>query len=217
MNPNTREMINCGECPDRQVESKAGCHSRTPVFMTGVMVSLMKQYFGSEERIALEKSTFLWDPDESKSKVYIDDEFNWSLSKVGLRPAIIVGLKDYSNLQDIPSVGRSGMIGYDPVTGNAVYGSVDSSGYDIQCIAKQKLECWSLAWEVKTLLQRYAFEIRKTYRFDHFRVEGIGKPTRISQQEDHLVATVGVSYRIVETWGIQAEKLPVQSVSMKIS
>jgi hypothetical protein len=209
-------MINCGECPDTAINMESGCYSRTPVFMTGVMVALMKQYFGSSERIAIEKNTFLWNEDEGLNKVYIDDEFNWSLSKVGLRPAIIVALKDYSNLQDIPSVGRSGMIGYDSKTGSAVYGSIDTCGYDIQCIAKQKLECWSLAWEVKTLLQSYAYEIRKTYRFDHFRVEGIGKPTRLTQQEDHMVATVGVSYRIVETWGIQAEKLPLQSISLNI-
>lgn len=211
--------INSGECPrinSRQDLSTCGSPLKTPIYLTGVMVSVMRQYFGSSERISIETATFLWDRDQSKSEIYISDEFNWDLENVGVRPALIVGLGSFSALEAIPTLGRSGLVGYNSETGRFSFGGVGRGSFEIQCVAKQKLECWSLAWEVKMMLQSYATVIQDIYGLRGLDVAGVSKPQKIQEADGYMSAAVTVNFNMVDAWSLRMENLRVQSIDTRV-
>lgn len=211
-------LINSGECPTKSLELKACSHPlRTPHYLTGAMVSLMKQYFGSKERIALEKATFLWDKSAEKSEVYISDEFNWDFREVGSRPAIIVELGDFSSIEEIPTLGKSGLIGYDPKADSLAFAAIENGTFSFRCVAKQKLEAWSLSWEVKTLLQSYAEIISAEYDFQKFRVASVTRPQKMEEADEYKVSTVSVAFNMIDAWALTMENLKVQTIDTTYS
>ena len=74
--------------------SEAVCQLKTPLYMLGLGVSLVKQHFGTDERIALEKSKYLWKEDQSLSNLYVSYQDNTDYAVIGKRPAVIVSLGD---------------------------------------------------------------------------------------------------------------------------
>ena len=203
-------------CSVPAADAGVGCILRTPVSLTGGMVSLLRTYFGSTQRACLEKATFLWSPDDGSSGVYISDEFNWDLKSVGIRPALIVSLEDFSVTDQAATLGRKGVSGQDLETGAFNISSKDIGGFSIQCIAKSKLECWSLAWEVRVFIQSYAHEIGKAYRYSDISVSGIRKPVPLEGSVGYLVAVVGIPFKVVSTFQIVKESLPATTFDLNV-
>lgn len=206
-------MVQSGECPETDASVKEFCsHLRTPAWLIGCAVSMMKQYFGSQERICLEKGTFFWSKDREKSQVYIDDDFNWNFQNVGKRPAIIVELGGFDSVEEIPTLGRSGLISHNPETGDFNFAAIEKGNLLFRCIARQKLECWALAWEVKMFLQSYADPIRETYGFKKFSVSGVDAPQKLEEYQEYKVSTVKLPFSMIDAWAITRENLKVQTI-----
>lgn len=206
-------MIQSGACPPTDADVKDYCkHLRTPAWLLGSAVSMLKQYFGMPERICLDKATFVWNPKVEDSQVYIDDDFNWNFQNVGQRPAIIVELQGFDNIEEIPTLGRSGLISHNPGTDTFNFASIEKGSLMFRCIAKQKLECWALAWEVKMFLQSYADGIKETYGFKTFRVSGVDAPQKMEEYDEYKVATVKLPFSMIDAWAIRRENLKVQTI-----
>jgi len=180
------------------------------------MVSVLRSYFGSIHRACIEKATFVWSPEIAETGVYISDEFNWDLNAVNVRPALIVSLEDFTVTNQASTIGRRGVSGQDPNTGAFSVSSLDVGGFSIQCISKNKLECWSLAWEVKVFLQSYAHEIGKAYRFSEIEVSGVRKPVPLNEGSGYMTSVVGVQFKIVTTFQISKESLPATTFELAV-
>lgn len=205
--------VRSGECPSRDGATQDFCRQlRTPVWLIGCMVSMLKQYFGSDERIALERGTFRWSDKVADSQIYISDDFNWDFENVGQRPAIIVEIAGMDSLKDIPTIGRSGLSGYDPGNDSYIFSSIDNGSMALRVIAGHKLECWALAWEAKMFLHSYADAIRDTYRFKTFGVSKVDPPRPMSEYKEYKFSTVHVPFSMIDAWAIKRENLKVQSI-----
>jgi hypothetical protein len=176
------------------------------------MVSMLRQYFGSKDRIALERGTFLWDEQPSKSQVYIADDFSWDFENVGQRPALIAEISTMNNIQEVPTLGRSGLMSFDPEASTYNFASIEQGTLLVRAIATQKLECWALAWEAKMFLQSYADCLRETYGFKTFTVSKVDPPVRMPEYKEYKVSTVHVPFSMIDAWAIRRENLRVQSI-----
>lgn len=207
------EKVQSGACPARPGSSSDYCRQlRTPVWLVGCMVSMLRQYFGSADRIALERGTFLWDSKNINSQVYIADDFNWDFENVGQRPALITEISGITNIQEIPTLGRSGLASFDPTTATYNFASIEQGTLLVRAIATSKHECWALAWEAKMFLQSYADALRETYGFKTFHVSKVDPPTPLQEYKEYKVATIHVPFSVIDAWAIQRETLKVQSI-----
>jgi hypothetical protein len=202
-------------CPEPAVE--AGCVMRTPTTLAGSMVDVLRTYFGSTHRSTMEKASFLWNERKEVSFLSIEDEFNWNWDDVGSKPALIVALDDLIVGDGSRTIGRNGLSSYLPDSGGSRMSSRESGGFTIQCVARHKLESWSLAWEVKTFLQNYAYEIGRTYRFGSLNVAGIRKPAQVSHGGvDYMAAAVGVAFHLTSSFSVEREGLPATHMSLNV-
>jgi hypothetical protein len=205
--------VQSGQCPERDMSPSDVCrHIRTPVWLTGCMISMLQQYFGSDERIALERGTFKWRRVVKDSEVYIADDFNWDFENVGQRPALIVELAGMNQIKEIPTIGQSGLINYNPRTGVYTFATIEEGTLLVRVIGKTKLETWGLAWEAKLFLQTYADALRETYNFKTFRVSKVDPPVPLKEYTEYKAATIHVPFSMIDAWGIRRENLKVQSI-----
>ena len=205
--------VQSGQCPEVPGSTEAYCkHLRTPVWLIGCVVSMLRQYFGSPDRIALERGTFLWDEGPQNSKVYISDDLNWDFENVGSRPALIVELANMNSIEEVPTIGRSGLTNYDPTEGTYNFSTIEQGVLLVRAIATQKLECWALTWEAKLFLQSYADALRDTYGFKTFRVGGVDAPVPLPEAKEYKVATIQIPFSMIDSWAIKRENLKVQSI-----
>lgn len=206
-------LINAGACPETCGRATEFCkHLRTPVWLTGLMVSMLRQWFGSRERLSIEKARFLWHKEVGKSEVYIADDFNWDFINVQQRPAIVVELDSFSAGEDIESIGRSGMVSWNREHDELNFASIENGRFNIHCIAKQKLEAWALAWEVKMFLATYSDVIKEAYGFKKWKVAGVQKPQPMKEAEEYKAAAVVLQFNMIDAWALKRESLKVQTI-----
>lgn len=202
-------------CQGREGDSR--CYVRTPVAVTAAFVDLLRTYFGSVHRSCLERGDFLWNEDPNVSHLYIADEFNWDLANVGSRPALVVEVGDVESHGSASTIGRSGLSGMTPSGGFRI-SHLDRYSVTVQCIARNKLECWSLAWETKTFLQSFAHEIGRAYRFSDLRVLGVRKPAPVQSDANkgYMSSSVGVSFNVSTTSSVETESLPATNFGLDV-
>lgn len=185
----------------------------TPVTVLGAFVSVLRQWFGSPERVVMDKAKFLWNPDLARSSIFIATDYPWNLDGVNGKPGIFV---EHGNVVDQPihslGTGKGNVVGIDNKTGAMTMANSLSADVSMRCLCLSNLEAWSLAFEVKTLFETFARAISVEYGFNSLITRGVIKPTPIKEYGDYMAATATVNYTIMSTWTVMPEALPLKSI-----
>lgn len=184
----------------------------TTTWKAGVMVSLLRQYFGQDDRITLDKARFLWTADRTQSEVQIDTVDNLKFDETGKKPAMLVDFE----AQQFPKDVLGDHEGYQ-VDGTQMMFNRNVGSFLIECWALKKLESYSMADEIRYFLQGYRHPIAKTYRFNTLRVSQVAKAVKYRQFDDYWISRVVVEYEQSEEWGVGIESLKVSRFALALN
>lgn len=192
----------------------ASCQIKTPVYLLGMGMTLLKQHFGNPDRLSLDKASFLYTDDtkDEKSGLYIGYRDNLDFETVSKRPAIIVDLGDLQFPRD--AVGD--LIGYVKETGAVNFQDRTIGAWNFTCLSDKPLEAWSLAGEIKFFIQTYRRFIARVYCMDDIRVMSIGGYQRFQEYKDQSGVRVSVGMNFQQNFGISVESLKVSAVDIQI-
>lgn len=193
-----------------------GCRIHNQFWTTnwkaGVMVSVLRQYFGQPDRITIEKATLLWDADITKSKVQIDTVDNLKFDETGKRPAILVDFETQQFPRDV--IGDRQDYQQDGVWQMF---NRNTGAFLLECWGLKKLESYSIADEIRYFLQAYRHQIAETYGFNTLRIAQVMKAVKYRQFDDYWVSRAVVEYEQNEHWGVGIESLKVSHFSMALN
>ena len=183
---------------------------KTPVYLLGVGYSLLTQHFGCQERIVLERSSYLWNPTPAQSQVYINYRDNMDYEVVGKRPSIIVDLGDVQYPRDV--------IG-DVLQYNGEQGTFDildrcESSWIFTCLSDKALDSLALATEIKYFWQTYRKYVAQTYGFDTLRCQQISRWQKQSEYKDYQGCAVGVQFSCQDNFSVGVESLKVAGIAL---
>lgn len=185
---------------------------KTTNWLCGAMVSILRQYFGSEDRMTLEKAKLLWSPEIQNSQVQIDSVDNIQFGAGVKFPKILVDIET----QTFPKDYLGDLDNFEPISGQRNYTVRDTSAFSIECWGLKKLEAWSICDEVRYFLTTYRREIAQTYCFGFLRPIQAVKPVKSKIYDDYWLARLIVEFEISETWGVAAEELAISSFAVKL-
>lgn len=192
---------------------RAGSQLRTTNWIAGAFLSMLRQYFGSTERISLEKGRLLWDPDAQVSEVQIDVVDNLRYDEANKHPKILVDIED----QEFTPETLGDVDHYIPESGTVQYLNTSSSFVSVHCWGFQKLEAQSIADEVRYFLQTYRHPLAQHYQLSKLRVTRQIKPVRYNSYKDYWIARVMVQIQNQEGWGVSHEQLKVSAISLGLA
>lgn len=193
--------------------SEAVCQLKTPLYMLGLGVSLVKQHFGTDERIALEKSKYLWKEDQSLSNLYVSYQDNTDYAVIGKRPAVIVSLGDTT----FPRKVIGDRFAVDQIYGGAQFLDYSSASWDFVCIADKALDSLSLAGEVRYFFQTYCKYIVPVYGINDIRVEAIGRYQKQPDYKDLYGIVVKVGFDIQDNFEVDQEALKISAIKLNLT
>ncbi len=186
---------------------------RTSTWLVEMMVALLKQYFGSPDRITFEKSDFTWNPSQPEAQLYISNIDNLDYKNMGQRPQLLVDLET----QAFPEEVTGDLLSFQSIKGMNDYLVRSISSWSIECWGLKKLEAMSLADEVRYFLTTYRHPIAKKYCFDKIRVTNQLKPVKYKDFDNYWIARVIVGFELQEQWSLAQESLKMTGFSMKLN
>lgn len=186
-------------------------------WLAGAMMSILRQYFGTTDRISLEKGRFLWkpvteqDPAAAQGQIQIDVVDNLKFAEGQKYPRILVDVEN----QEFPHDVIQDQNGYQS-DGTINYFNQNQSAYAIECWGLKKLEASCIADEVRYFLQAYRHVIADKYQFAFLRVKTLMKPVKYKQFDDYWIARLIVPFAMHEHWGITQESLEVSEFALAL-
>ncbi len=184
---------------------------RTSTWAAGVMVSILQQYFKQDDRIVLEKATLLWQSDITTTQVQIDVADNIKFVQGQKYPKISVDVGD----QDFPEDVKGDFNGYQ-ANGQVNYWNMMKSDFLIECYGLKKLECRTIADEVRYFLQGFRHPIMQTYGLEKLRVQKSSRPIKVPLQDDYWKSALLVEFQAQEVWGTTQESLRLSAARLNL-
>lgn len=186
---------------------------KTSIWLHGAMVSILRQYFGSADRMTLEKGSLLWDPDVTKSKVVIDTADNLKFQEGDKFPKFSVELENQTFPKDV--IGD--MVNYNGLTGDVEYNIRVESAFLVQVWAHNRLECWNMMDELRVFLSSFCWNISACYGFQKFRPIQVNKPVKSQLHDDYWIGRVIIEFSVDESWAIGKESLEASAFNVKMT
>jgi len=182
-------------------------------WLVGVMVTILRQYFGTTDRLTFGKANLLWQDDVAKSQVQIDVVDNLIYDESSKYPKILVDLETsqfpQDALGDVASVeGRTGKVHY---TNRRV------CQYAIECWAPRKMESRAIADEVFFFIQSFRQILMKQYGFISLRAMQTIKPAKYPQYDDYWIARVVINFEKNLNWSVAQEALKISNFTININ
>jgi len=154
-----------------------------------------------------------YDPDITKTSIFLDIAYNWQQAKSDKRPAIFIQRGDV-NLTT-PTIGQTFSdpnikeSEEDRFTLNQMEVKVSVIGTNLG-FAEQ------LAEYVKQPLISFAKEVRRDFNLRRFRLVSLGSPKNIVDPKDHFVIELLLQTAFDEGWTVKGEHLKLKTISKQI-
>lgn len=190
------------------INRETGHRLKTPIYILSVFVASLRQYFSTTNRIALETSLYLWDPDQSKSSIWISEEFSFDRSVIGKRPAVLIGFDQ----QAYPQQSMGDYFSHDIANSTSYLFNLVEGSIRFRCISENMLSSLELATEVRYFLAAFRHEIEKAFCLDKMRPVQMSKTQRIEEYKEFWVTDFNCELKYQEMWGVTTENLKVKSV-----
>ncbi len=182
------------------------------MWLIATMVSLLRQHFGTDDRMTLGKSTFKWSRDANVSRLVVDNIDNTDFKQGDKFPRVLVDLENQGFPRD--AIGDADV--FDPESGTMNYSVRTESAYSIEVWGLKKLEALALADEIRLFIQTYRRQIAHQNCFNYIRPAQVIKPVKSKMYDDYWIARVIVSFDISDTWGVAEESLKAGVIEMSL-
>ena len=186
---------------------------KSPMWQQDLGVSLLQQYFGGPDRIAIDTSSFLWNPDPTQSKLFVGTRDNFNVETVGKQPAIIVGLAE----QSYPKKVLGDRAGVNRHTGTEQFLETTEGGWEFFCRSDLAQESLSLATEVKYFLNGYRHVIAAKYGFQAIRMSGVGKYASAKEYRDSYGCLATCAYTLEDNFELETLALKVSAFALTLN
>lgn len=185
---------------------------KTPVYMLGLGSALLRQYFGMEDRIALEKSKYLWTEDQETSQIYIGYQSNLDYQVIGKRPAIIVSIGDIEYPRDVIGDHMDEVL----ETGGTHILDHFKGSWLFTCLSDKPLDALGLAGEIKYFFQTYRRYMAPAYSLEKIRVMSIGQYKAQKEFKDTFGCAVNVMFEVQDNFEVTQESLKVGAIQLRL-
>jgi hypothetical protein len=185
---------------------------KTPINLISSFVGVLRQYFGTENRITMEASKYLWKESLKDSDVWISHEFNDSPEVLGKRPAILVSFPQASFQKNV----LADMMNFSP-NGEVRNMETTQGNIRLRCISSSAMSSVELATEVKYFVSVFRNQIQQDYCLDYLRPSGLIGPNRIEEYKEYWTSDVICDIIYQENWGIVIEHLRVKSINVDLT
>jgi len=194
--------------------TQAACQFKTPVYLLGLGVALMKQHFGNQNRLTLDKSSFIYTDDltDPQSALGIGHRDNLNFESMGKRPYIIVDLGEIS----FPKSSINEHMGWDDSLGTTYFIEYVKASWVFNCLSPKPLEAWALAGEVKYFLQTYHKMIAGAYCLDELKVAAISGYAKIPDYEEIKGVSVIVNLSFQQNYGVTIDQLKLSAINLQL-
>ena len=182
----------------------------TPVHAVSCIVGVLRQYFGTEGRIAVDNSKYLWTEDPRTSDVWIMEEFHDTRDVVGKRPLILVGFPQSQYGKDV--IGD--MMNYMPDGAEVRNIGITQGNIRLRCISDKALSSMELATEVKYFVNIFRQQIQQSHHFDYLRPSSMVGPQRTEEYKEYWTTDVLCDIVYQENWGVFIEHLRIKSINV---
>jgi hypothetical protein len=175
---------------------------KTPLVITGILVELLRTYFGSNE------GDFRWSSDENSTQIIIEPAFEWNEEVSQKRPACYVkrGTLNYNRLviDDLQNIR--------PIEGSITHAVQGMGSAVLMCIGELAGAAERIAEEVSEVMQVYSPVIRQEFNFLDFNVSAVGEVGISKEHSNMFNVPVGIQFRFSEAWNIICPRVKVQDI-----
>jgi len=182
--------------------------AKTPIFMVSSFVGALRQYFSGDQRIAIEKSSYLWDEDPTKTKVLITQSFSPERDGAGKRPSIVVA---FPQKTFVPGVLGDGM-GFYPKDGREDMLNLIQGQMTFTCVSDKALGAEELATEVAYFLRSFRTTIQCALGLDKMMIDSMAGPTKMEEYKEYWASTVNMSLNYQDNFSLLKEGLKIKSI-----
>ena len=187
---------------------------KTPTVLYGIFTEVIKQFYLNPENLPIGTPEYVWSPDPTKTKIWIDTELSWNDRTPELRPAIYTKLSpiSYSSL-----TGRKdASAGERLQTGELDFSRSGSGTVSFVHIAGSTGEACKLGDATLDYLDAFGKVIRDDFCFTSFALTGrVALQELPKESKERYGSVVEVSYSFQDRWTLKLESQRLKSVIMR--
>jgi len=175
---------------------------KTPLVLYGIFLELARQFYSDSNSIPIDVEA-TWDPEPTKSKIWIDTEYRWEDEDPEFRPAIYVklGAIEYKSL-----TGRhDGLMGTDLEQGEYHFSRNGTGTVSWIHIGRKKGEAVILAGATLDYLDAFSRVIRDDFCFQTFEVMGLSPMALDKESKERYRSVVTATFSFQDTWALKLE------------
>lgn len=197
----------------------------TPDLLVSAMVSALRQYYGSRERVGDMPGgggSILWSEDPGERTIAIEPKFNWKSDDDSHVPGIFPGLGGIAPAGEARTLrmgepNPSTFCGTCPETGDRVYRAYRNVSASILCLAREYLSCWALAYDVQTFAETYMGLVIDKIGMSHMSQPSASEPQPYQKRDGVFAAYVSFTAVAIDAWVLEKEGLPATSLEINLS
>jgi len=185
---------------------------KTPIYVVSSMVGALRQYLSTENRLTTDYSSYLWDPEPSKTKVKIVEDSNTSTESLGQYPLVSVSLPQIVYEQSV----MSDMMDFLPSEGSLRILEINKAQMRFRCISISHLASMELATEIKYFISVFRHQLEHDLCLDKIRQSGFSGPQRVEEYKEYWTTDVTCDILYQENWGVAIEHLKVKTINLDL-
>jgi hypothetical protein len=186
------------------------CHIRkTPNVLYGMFLELTRQFYSDHNNIPIDTCAH-WDPDPTKSSIWIDEEMEWDEENIEKRPAIYIKL---GNITYKSLTGRhDSRMGVDLEQGEYKQSRNGEGTVTWVHIGSSKTEAAILAGSTLDYIDAFSWVIRDDLRFQTFELSSISPMAYEKESKERFRSVVTAAFTFQDTWTIKLESPKLKKV-----
>ena len=185
----------------------------TPIHIVSCIVGIIRQYLGTEDRIAIDQSKYVWKQNPRESDVFVSEEFNSDRDAVGKRPLVLVGFPQVMFPRDV----MGDMMNYMPGGYEVRNISRAQGNIRLRCISESALASIELATELRYFIDVFRHQIQCSHSLDLLRSNGVQGPQRTEEYKEYWTTDVICDIVYQENWAVTIEHLKIKSINVDLT
>lgn len=204
---------------NREIEEKKPKECRlTPFRAQSIVFEILKNH------LILNKPTDIgfpfsetYDPDITKTKIFIDMSNNWKACAPQMRPAVYVYRGDANYAATGKQTIGGGVIGRNPAESEESFMRTVSMPIMLNCIHAPIGAIETFVDYIKYPFLYFGKQIAEEYCFTKFKLVAISSPEQnLSDAKDAFSVKITIDTEFTDTWGIKGDHLKLKTVQFSM-
>jgi len=189
------------------------CHIRkTPMVLYGIFLELTRQFYSDRDNLPIDTCA-VWDPDKTKTKIWIDTEHRWEDEAPELRPAIYIKLSTI-NYKSITGRHDSRM-SMDLEEGEYRFSRNGKGTVSWVHVGSNKGEAATLAGATLDYLDGVSWVIKQDFNFQTFEIMSLSPLQLDKESKERYHSVVTASFSFQDTWSVKRESPKLKRIVLR--